>query len=305
MRSSAPSRLALRAGHAAFAVLLLCAAGLSAWLSERYAVQWDWTVAGRNTLSAPTRALLARMPHPVRITAYAREQPLLRQSILQLVERYQRAKPDIELDFVDPDLAPDVVRELGITADGELLVRYREGREHAKAITEQALTTALERLARAGERWVAYLDGHGERSLAGDAPHDLGRLGAQLERRGFNVQPLVLARAGGQIPDNTSVLVLSRPLAKPLPGEVAAIQRYLEGGGNLLWLADPGGPGALAPVAESLGLEFEDGTVVDPTSPSTPIPAIPSRGISTSSPSFPTPPASPGARPVGGRPAAS
>jgi ABC-type uncharacterized transport system involved in gliding motility auxiliary subunit len=263
MEITAQSRLLLRVQTVVFVVLLLGAVAMLAWLSVHYDKQWDWTASGRNTLSEPSRALLDRMPGAIEVTAYAREQPLLRQSVQQLLKRYQRHSPHMSLRFVNPDLVPDQVREQRITVDGELVITYQQRREHAKSLTERALSNALEKLARSDVHWVAYLTGHGERDLLGGANHDLGRLGKQLERRGFNLQGLTLADTG-EVADNVGVLVLSQARVPLLPGEVSAIERYVDRGGNLLWLADPGSQGSLEGLAGALGLRFEPGTVVDP-----------------------------------------
>ncbi len=258
------TRLVLGTQTAVFVVLLVSAVIMLAWLSEHYKVRWDWTAAGRNTLTEPSRLLLGRLEDPVEITAYVREEPLVRQSILQLLERYQRYKPDITLRFVNPDLVPDQVRARNISADGEMIVSYRQREEHAKTATEEALTTALEKLARADTRWITYTRGRGERDLLGTASYDLGTLGAQLQRQGFRLHELSLAQAG-DIPPEVAVLVIS-PGRQPLPADEAqVILRYVEDGGNLLWLAEPGPAAGMEPVAQLLGIEFEPGVVVDPT----------------------------------------
>jgi ABC-type uncharacterized transport system involved in gliding motility auxiliary subunit len=264
MRKTALATLATRTQTAVFVLLLLTTAGMLAWLSEHYRLSGDWTAAGRNTLTEPSRTLVQRLDGPVEITAYVREEPVIRRSVLQLVERYQRYKPDITLRFVNPDQVPDEVRARKISTDGEMVVSYRQREEHAKMATEEALTTALERLARADTRWVTYVSGHGERDLVGTASYDLGKLGEQLQRQGFKLHELTLAEAG-EIPEQAALLVVS-PGRENLPAEeVAAVLRYLEHGGNLLWLAEPGPAKGMEPVANALGVAFEPGVVVDPT----------------------------------------
>jgi ABC-type uncharacterized transport system involved in gliding motility auxiliary subunit len=242
---------------------VLVIVGLVAVLSHRYDYQFDWTASGRNTLAEPSRALLERLTDPVRIQAYARKDEVLRRGISDLVARYQRHKADIMLDFINPDEVPVQTRELGISEDGELVIEYRGKTEHLKQHSEQALTNALHRVARAGERWVAYLSGHGERSLEGQANHDLGDWGAQLARRGYRLQRLDLAEAGA-VPANTSVLLVAAPRVDLLPGEVSLIRSFIEEGGNLLWLLDPGPTRGLEPLADVLGLELQPGVLVDP-----------------------------------------
>lgn len=258
------SRFLLAAHTALFVVLLLGAVGMLAWLSEHYKVHWDWTAASRNTLTEPSRLLLERLDGPIEITAYVRERPLVRQSILQLLERYQRYKPDIRLDFVNPDLVPDEVRARNVSSEGEMVIRYRDREEHAKTATEETLSTALEKLARADTRWVTYLGGRGERDLLGGASYDLGRLGERLERQGFKLHRLDLAETG-DIPPESALLVISPGRDAVAADEADAVLRYLEAGGNLLWLAEPGALHGLEPIADALGVRFEPGTLVDPT----------------------------------------
>ena len=68
------------------------------------------------------------------------------------------------------------------------------------------------------------------------------------------------------VPDNASVLVIATPRAELLKGEVDKLKRYLERGGNLLWLIDQEPLHGLQPLAEYLGLQLTPGVVVDPTS---------------------------------------
>ena len=89
MRVTRKSRLRLRLENLVFYALLLGATGLLAFLSTRYHVQLDWTVSGRNTLSEASQALLGRLEGPVAITAYAREDEVLRGRVRDLVERYR------------------------------------------------------------------------------------------------------------------------------------------------------------------------------------------------------------------------
>ncbi|HKJ22297.1 MAG TPA: DUF4350 domain-containing protein, partial [Gammaproteobacteria bacterium] len=67
------------------------------------------------------------------------------------------------------------------------------------------------------------------------------------------------------IPDNTAAVVIAGPQVQVLPGEVKRLQAYIKGGGNLLWLADPGVLHGLGPLAKQLGVTFLPGTVVDTT----------------------------------------
>ena len=266
METNPRTRRQLRLQGGVFALLFLALVGLLAWLSTRYHYQADWTATRRHTLSTASTELLKRMDGPIRISAFARpaEATQVRQPIRDLVRRYQRHKPDLTLAFIDPDMAPDKVRQAGVTLDGELVVEYAGRRQNVQTVSEQALTNALQRLARQGERRVVFLQGHGERNPEGKANYDLGAFSRQLRNKGFDIVTRDLA-ARPNIPAKTTVLVIAGAQTDLLPGEVEAIQRYLDKGGNLLWLADPGPLHGLNPLATELGITFRPGVIVDPT----------------------------------------
>lgn len=249
-----------------FVVLFLTVIGLIAWLSTRYHLQADLTASGRHTLSEASVAVLEKLDGPVTLTSFTRDDDVtgLRKRTRELISRYQRVKPDIVLNYIDPDQHPDKVRELGITIDGELRVEYSGRGENLQRIGEPSLTNAMQRLMRSGERKIVFLSGHGERRFDGQANHDLGEWGKQMIAKGFKMEALNLT-ADPKIPDDTAVLVIASPQAKLLEGEVKLIQSYVEKGGNLLWLNDPGEDDGLQALATQLGIGFVPGTLVDPT----------------------------------------
>ncbi len=266
MQVTQRSRLRLRLQGLLFTVLFAVIVGMLAWLSTRYTWQADWTAGARNTVSADTRKVLGTLSEPVAITAYIGNDDLLRQQIRDLVGSYQRFKPDITLEFINPDTVPEQMRELGISKGGAIVIRYRGASDRIQALGEQQLTNALLRLSRQEQRWVVFITGHGERPPAGDTNFGMGVFGSELEHKGLHVQTLNLSDAA--IPSNTSLLVLASPQVTLLPGELKAIQDYVGRGGNLLWLGEPDAPPGLEPLAEQLGLSWLPGTVVDANSAS-------------------------------------
>ncbi len=242
--------------------LLTVSVALLAWLSHNHAVEYDWTATGRHTLSQASRDLLAKMRGKIEITSYARENSQLRDAVKKIVGKYQRHKTDIVLRFVNPDAVPDEVRNLGISVDGEMVVHYQGRVEHVKSDKEQVLTNALQRLARNQERWIAFVEGHGERRAIGEANHDMGEWVKQLFNQGYRIQPLNLGETP-VIPDNTSILVIVGPRIDYLPGEVDIILQYINRGGNLLWLHDPGPLYNLDRLADALSLNFYPGAIID------------------------------------------
>jgi ABC-type uncharacterized transport system involved in gliding motility auxiliary subunit len=240
---------------------ILCLLGGLAWLSTRYPLQVDITRNAGNTLSPASQKLLATLPGPVHVTAYIRKGLPLRLQMAQLVDRYSRHKKDVTLIFVDPDDQPEKTRELNIGKEGLVLVEYQGRTEKLSFIDESSLTNALLQLAKAEDRWVTFLTGHGERSPDGQANFDYGQFGKELSRRKISPQTINLATIPA-IPDNSSLLVLSAPSVPFLAGEIDIVKNYLQRGGNLLVLSDPGNS-RLEFLLHDLGLNQLPGTLVD------------------------------------------
>jgi len=256
------SRRQVRLQNAIFVVLLLAVVGLLAWLSTRYSVTADWTAGNRNTLSEPTQELLARIDEPLQITAFVAEDETLHRRIEERIERYRRHKPEIGLEFVNPELSPSRAEAAGVRRAGQLVIRLGERSEVVDDMAEQTLARALQQLTREGETWIAFVQGHGERDPQDDSDSGYSQLRQVLTRSGFQVQRLNLVR-NPQIPDDTRVLVLAGPREELLPGEIEALKGYVAGGGNLLWLQDPREGAELPSLAEALGVDFLEGVLVD------------------------------------------
>jgi ABC-type uncharacterized transport system involved in gliding motility auxiliary subunit len=259
----------LRLANASFVLLFLVAIGLLQWISREYHLRFDLTRAGRHSLSEASIAVAKKIQGAVRVTAYASERGELRNTIRNLIERYRHHKSDIELAFVDPDSAPDKVRQAGVQYDGEIVVEIGQAREQLppQRLSEEHFTNLLQRLARRGERWVIFLAGHGERSPERQANFDLSVFATELRKRGFQTRSHSLGEHP-QLPANVAVLVIAGPRSRLLAGEVREIGNYVQRGGNLLWLHDPGPLHGLEKLAEQLGVEFHNGTLVDPVSSS-------------------------------------
>lgn len=260
MQVTKKTHLQIRLQNIFFVTVFLVFIAMLAWLGERYNVSSDWTKNSRNTLSDSSIALLEKIDGPISITSFIRRN----EQIENFVQRYQHYKKDISLNFIDPDIEPQLARENGVRVKGELVLRYGERRENLQTLSEQAMTNALQRLARNADRFIVFLEGHGERSPRGRANHDLSDWTTQLESRGINTQTINLG-VTQLIPDNASALVIASPQVDLLPGESSIISDYLSKGGNLLWLSDPGEAHGLGVLAEQLGIEFHPGMVVDPT----------------------------------------
>lgn len=248
-------------------LLVLAAAGALFQLAARFPAQWDVTQNALNSLEPGSVEALSMLKGPVKITVYATEQDAqlgdMRKLIREFVSLYQRYKPDISLAFVDPVKDAEAMRKASIKGNGEMIIEFAGRSEHLTTLNEQTLSGALLRLAHNKDQLLMYLTGHGERKLDGIANHDLGEFGARLKQLGYRTSSLNLTVAQ-DVPANASMLVITHPQVKLMPGEVKKLLRYIENGGNLLWLVDAEPLRGLEPLAEKLSLNILPGIVIDP-----------------------------------------
>lgn len=266
MKIDSRSRWQYRLQSGVFLVLFLILLAVIAWTSNRYVITFDLSANQRNSLSPQTERLLAGIELPLEITLFASPVNEGREVVETLFQRYQRLQPNIRFQSLNPDLYPKLVRDHDIRFDGEVLLQYQQRSEKLSQITEANVTNAIQRLLRQGERWIVFLEGHGERNPYREANHDYSLFATQMASKGYTVENLNLTQVSS-IPDNTDVLVLASPKVPLLPGELALLRDYIREGGNLLWLADPEQAiDGIDLLADELGIEFLPGIVVDPNS---------------------------------------
>lgn len=266
MKITKKSRNQLRFQNVVFIILFSTIIALLAWLSNQYKFESDWTATNRNTLSEASIKLLQQIPGPIKITSFIPEGNLLsnRQYTQKLIEKYKKYKSDITLEFINPDTAPDKVRQMKITSYGEVVVEYQGRNEHINQLKEQTLTNILQRLLRQGERRLLFITGHGERNPGGRANFDWNNFSDKLSVKGITTEQIKLNETP-RIPE-VAAIVIASPQVDYLPGEVKLIMDYVKRGGNLLWVQEPGASlYGLQPLADLLGIKFLSGTIVDPT----------------------------------------
>ena len=257
-------RWQIRLQSGLFVVLFLAVVGLLGWLSQLNPLSIDLSANQRNSLSAETIRLVKSLQHPVEITIFISPINENREVLERLFERYQYQQPLVEFRSLNPDLTPDLLRQYDIRTDGEVLIEYQGRNEKISQVSEAKVTNAIQRLVRVGDRWLVFLQGHGERNPYSESNHDFSVFASKLAGHGFTIENLTLTQTNS-IPQNTDVLVIASPQVALLPGEIELIQAYIEGGGSLLWLADTGQTiDSMELISDQLSIEFLPGVIVDP-----------------------------------------
>ncbi len=261
MRLSRKTRLLLQLQKLIFIVLLLITVGLLGWLSNKHATQFDWTSNKRNSLSQSSIDLLHTLKQPVVVSVYVQDDETVHAAVEEILRRYQREKKDFEFHLINPDIDFESAQQDGVERYGQIIIKYNNNKENIASLSEQTISSALLRLSRANDRRVVFLKGHGERSISNDDNTSYNKLVTELTAKGFSIEAQNLLLSS--LPANTAVLVLAAPNRELLEGEIAHIKTYINDGGNLLWMMDPGDMQGTEELASLLGIKFLPGIIVD------------------------------------------
>jgi hypothetical protein len=259
------------------------------YLGAKYYTQWDFTEAGLHSLSDRTVTIVRDLDRDVRLVSFlglgaSPLGPDALEQIESVLETYGATNParvTVEkIDVLRDSLrAEALLRELDIDPfrDGTDVVVVEAGERRrqvrleelvefdpsagmggpppVRAITaESALTSAILSVSRDRQPVVAFATGHGERSMRGPDPFDLGRFVEALEREDTEVVSWD-SRAGSPLPEGLDALVIASPTEPWLERERQVLTAFLDRGGRVLLFLDPvpqrAGGGALV----SSGLE--------------------------------------------------
>jgi len=256
-----------------------------AHLSMRFPLRADMTSAGLFSLSPQTIEMLDRLEKPVRVTFF--HDPMMRETV-ELYKLMAARTDKLSVTFIDPMLNPSQARLLGVEYAGTALMESEGRKMRVNGPTETDIANGILRISQGQQQRVCFLDGHGEADpfsleshdhMEGDAGHSHG-IGTKLvkhERHGiakarnalealnYVVEKVSLLKGGADL-TSCAVLIVAGPKVALLPMEVQAIDRYLDEGGNAMFMLDPFVDSGLQPVLLEYGIVLDDTIVIDEAS---------------------------------------
>lgn len=244
------------------------------WLLSRNEKSWDLTSSGVHSLSEQSVKVVEALKQPVRVTAFYEKADPESDVLDELIDRYGRRTDKIEYRRLSPSTAIEEVRAYKITEEGPRVVvetgwqdpaTRKEARfriDMAALNHEEAFTNALMQAAEQERRRVYFLAGHGEAETRDDGPAGMKSAADDLFGEGYDVVPLNLVTAQ-KVPDDASALIVPGPKQPFLAPELAELQRFVDGGGAVMILLEPGTKPGLDALLGSFGVQVNDDTVID------------------------------------------
>ena len=125
MKANKKFRLQYSIQNSFFLILFLSLVFVIGFLAKQFVYVKDMTQANRSVLTKGSIEVVESMKDPIQLTIFASNDDgseNFRKSIVDFFAKYQRAKSDINITFINPIEEPKLLQELGIRSDGEVVV---------------------------------------------------------------------------------------------------------------------------------------------------------------------------------------
>jgi ABC-type uncharacterized transport system involved in gliding motility auxiliary subunit len=231
-------------------------------LAGRRDQSWDWTRDRRHSLAPETLEVLDRLQQPIEVLAYYTRNSDDRGRFEGLGQRYAAASPKMRFEFVDPERQPWRSEGDGVFADETVILRSAQREERRIRPDEEELTNAVLQVTRSGTKRLLFSVGHGEHELDSDTSAGYGQAAQALRAAGYSLDPVRLYEHE-ELPEDADLLVVAGPRRPLGPREVALVEGFIDSGGALFLLLEPGHESGLEPLLSRWGLSSTDAVVVD------------------------------------------
>jgi ABC-type uncharacterized transport system involved in gliding motility auxiliary subunit len=265
-----------------------------AWMSALHPLRMDLTANREYSLSPQTVKMMQSIDKPVHITFF--HDRGMRETV-ELYELFAAQNDKITVEFFDPMVNPAQAKLRGVEFAGTALYESEGRKLTVNGPTETDIANGILRITQAKQQVACFVDGHGEPDpfsleshdhMEGDAGHSHGletkfvqherhgmaKARSGLESMNYVVEKVSLLKSDA-ILSQCAVLIVAGPQSPLLEAELRSIDRYLDEGGNAMFMIDPFVKTGLEEVIKKFGIELGSGMVIDEAShfwadPSTP-----------------------------------
>ncbi len=230
-------------------------------VSNSHTWRKDLTEEGLFSLSDQSQKILDNLDKDVEVLAFF-EGGGKGTKLEDLLKSYARASSRFHYEFIDPVKHPEKARKFEVSTTDVLVVKCGDRNTKITGTTEQDITNAILKVAKQEKKKIYFLKGHGERDLEDDEALGYHVAKKAIENEGYDVLPLELYLMK-DVPKDAAVVVVASPEKALEKGELEALERYIDKGGNALFLLDPRQAPGLDTFLRKWGVEVGDNVVVD------------------------------------------
>lgn len=234
---------------------------------------WDLSSTGKYTLDNQTASILDNLQTEVKILVFY---PTMQRAsgefeqIQTLLDEYK--KRSNKVDYVLLDVAKDydtaleyktlLTSALEPALIAETTVNGTPFREKAKGMKQEDISNAIKKVTHREATTAYFLTGHYEKELEGQSPVNLSLLKNSLAAENIQANSFRLP-ASGEIPKDADIVALIGPEEDLSETELAALKRYVLGGGSLIVAIDPETCPATAAAMKDFGIVVGENEVIE------------------------------------------
>ena len=240
--------------------------------------RFDTSSLSRFTLTPQTIEVLEDLQSDVIITGFfiPNDTYGIGDYVSSFLTEYEEHTSHISIKYIDPDTNPDQAKEYGITEYQTVVFECGENRRlvpPSSYVTtdssgnlsgiqaEYPFTSAILEVTGVAQKKVYLLTGDGEVATTSSfSKADQGLLDDlyQIDTVNLIKDP--------QIPDDCAALIIAAPQNTLSDSEIEIINNYLNGGGQVMILTNPNSSPELDKIVSNWGINFGNGTIIDPGS---------------------------------------
>ncbi|MDA8219992.1 MAG: GldG family protein [Dehalococcoidales bacterium] len=243
--------------------------GLVNFTAAHHTYRWDLTETEAYSLSPQTLSILSNLQTPIKVVGiYLSDNSgsqQARQQAEDLLKEYAARSDKFTYEFVDPDRQPTVVQQYHVTSEG-LIFLSGDKRQDVTGISESDFTNALIKITSNKQLKVAFVLGHGERSVDpnSQASGQGSYMSAKAALEADNYEVTTLSLVSGPVPADIAALIIADPKTPLLDQERQTLRDYLQAGGKAMVMYEPGEDTDLGQILSDYGLQLGKDYVVDP-----------------------------------------
>jgi len=239
-------KILLSIGSIFYTLIIFAILVLVNYISIRHYSRFDVTGSKIFTLSEKSINIAKKLEKDVSITVlYSRTMPVYNK-LENLLKEYSHHSKRIKAVLIDPDLDVShtqmIAQKYNIETANRIIIECEEKVKHLtdsdigdfdlssvqqggepalrKFKGEQAITSALLSVTEDKQLKIAFIEGHGEKSISINSDQGLSKLKEALERDNYEVVSLKLLGENKLTKEDTRVVLIIRPLLKFTEDEI-------------------------------------------------------------------------------------
>ncbi len=228
----------LGANTVALSIAVITLLGIANFLGYRHHKRFDLTAEGIHTLSEQTRKIVGNLQKDVKVIRFERAADGEGLRLEDLMNEFKYLNKRVSYERVDPQQKPEIARQYAVSRIPDTVVVSGDRTERPQTLDEQAMVNAVMKVTRDKLKRVCFVEGHGEKSLAGTEGDSISIIDRVLKNENYEPKTVNLT-ASTQVPSECDVLAVVGPKKPFLPQETPMIGKYLDEGGKVMLLVDP------------------------------------------------------------------